>query len=471
MSALYAAFCAAAVSVLKEVNKHVTEPYMDEPFHVPQAQAYCAGNFSHWDPKITTPPGLYIVSVILKRFFIVKCALPTLRLTPLLALLILPLVLTRFLAYQKRVHPPSILSPSPAAVVLALHPLVFFYGFLYYTDVPSLLSVVTTIVLAQEERHWLAALAGAISCTFRQTNIVWVLYAYAASQIAYLRYRRNGVRLHDPLARQATFGDIPWSAFSLASLLPDILPAFVPYALVLAGFGGFLVWNGGIVLGDKSNHVPAFHVPQLYYLISCATAFCWPTLLRVPGLPSRILRKMFGGKLRTTCTILLCAVVCATINRYTIHHPFLLADNRHYTFYLWRRVILVHPAVKYLLAPVYIACGWAWWVAVGASSDNTLFQVLLIPLTAAPTLLPAPLLEPRYFVVPLVLMRGLLEGDVDEDLSDDAKEKATNAPRLSGFRLSPNTSLALEFAWYAVINAVTLYIFVYCPRGEVRFMW
>ena len=48
--------------------------------------------------------------------------------------------------------------------------------------------------------------AGAISCTFRQTNIVWVLYAYAASQIAYLRYRRNGVRLHDPLARQATFG-------------------------------------------------------------------------------------------------------------------------------------------------------------------------------------------------------------------------------------------------------------------------
>ena len=74
------------------------------------------------------------------------------------ALLILPLVLTRFLAYQKRVHPPSILSPSPAAVILALHPLVFFYGFLYYTDVPSLLAVVTTIVLAQEEKPWLAAL-------------------------------------------------------------------------------------------------------------------------------------------------------------------------------------------------------------------------------------------------------------------------------------------------------------------------
>ena len=34
----------------------------DEPFHVPQAQAYCNGEWSTWDPKITTPPGLYISS-------------------------------------------------------------------------------------------------------------------------------------------------------------------------------------------------------------------------------------------------------------------------------------------------------------------------------------------------------------------------------------------------------------------------
>ena len=32
--------------------------YEDEYFHVPQAQKYCKGDYS-WDPKITTPPGLY----------------------------------------------------------------------------------------------------------------------------------------------------------------------------------------------------------------------------------------------------------------------------------------------------------------------------------------------------------------------------------------------------------------------------
>lgn len=34
----------------------------DEIFHIPQAQQYCKGNFRSWDPMITTPPGMYVVS-------------------------------------------------------------------------------------------------------------------------------------------------------------------------------------------------------------------------------------------------------------------------------------------------------------------------------------------------------------------------------------------------------------------------
>jgi alpha-1,2-glucosyltransferase len=36
---------------------------------------------------------------------------------------------------------------------------------------------------------------------------------------------------------------------SVPAILPDILPPFIPYALTLALFGGFVIWNGGIVLG------------------------------------------------------------------------------------------------------------------------------------------------------------------------------------------------------------------------------
>ncbi|XP_061874522.1 dol-P-Glc:Glc(2)Man(9)GlcNAc(2)-PP-Dol alpha-1,2-glucosyltransferase isoform X2 [Colius striatus] len=45
------------------VSRHQRGPYMDEVFHVPQAQAYCHGRFLQWDPMITTLPGLYLVSV------------------------------------------------------------------------------------------------------------------------------------------------------------------------------------------------------------------------------------------------------------------------------------------------------------------------------------------------------------------------------------------------------------------------
>lgn len=48
-----------AVSIL--LNHIVPQPYMDEIFHIPQAQQYCKGNLRSWDPMITTPPGLAIL--------------------------------------------------------------------------------------------------------------------------------------------------------------------------------------------------------------------------------------------------------------------------------------------------------------------------------------------------------------------------------------------------------------------------
>ena len=40
--------------------------HQDEPFHAPQAQAYCRGDWSQWDPKITTPPGLFVSPAYLR---------------------------------------------------------------------------------------------------------------------------------------------------------------------------------------------------------------------------------------------------------------------------------------------------------------------------------------------------------------------------------------------------------------------
>lgn len=124
---------------------------------------------------------------------------------------------------------------------------------------------------------------------------------------------------------------------------------------------------------------------------------------------------------------------------------------------------MLHPIVPYLLIPGYIVCAWVWFLRVGEwgchsdvdrrkiivppGREQTLLQTLLLPLCTLPVLLPTPLLEPRYFLIPYVLMRA--------QLVNVAKG-----------------GLLLEGIWYGLINAGTMYVFLYKEReGLVRFMW
>lgn len=54
-------------------------------------------------------------------------------------------------------------------------------------------------------------------------------------------------------------------------------------------------------IGDKANHIPSFHVPQVYYFIGFATAFGWPALISGSGgfghLARDVWNRMFGGKM------------------------------------------------------------------------------------------------------------------------------------------------------------------------------
>ncbi|KIJ45656.1 glycosyltransferase family 59 protein [Sphaerobolus stellatus SS14] len=425
---------------------------MDEPFHVPQAQAYCRGEWETWDPKITTPPGLYILSIILSRIFMLKCNLPMLRLTPLLTLLCLPIILHRIRAFHHRISPArSFLAASFEDMVIASFPVAWFFGFLYYTDVPSLVSVLATIAAATQGQHTLAGLLGLVSCVFRQTNIIWTLYAFAISQLMVLRFEKKpkSQKLHDPPALEASPGDLLEILKTLPRAIPSLILPSIPYLLCCIAFAAFVVWNGGIVLGDKSNHIPVIHIPQVYYFVGFATLFGWPVLISYQGGPAALLRdvrqRMIGTPKRVIITTILLAGMVLSIHKFTIHHPFLLSDNRHYTFYVWRRVFRLHPVIPYLLAPVYLACAWVWFLRIG--KEQTLLQTLTLPLAILPSLLPTPLLEPRYFLIPYILLRA----------------QAVDVP---------TWSVALEGLWYAAINAATMYVFVYAERpGVGRFMW
>ena len=173
------------------------------------------------------------------------------------------------------------------------------------------------------------------------------------------------------------------------------------------------------------------------------------TLALVPATASLELNIMFRRrKILPRLLVLICFTMGALliVHFNTIVHPFSLADNRHYTFYVFR-ILLRHRATKYLVAPLYIMCAWSVIQALGAPAkvivpkdaksntdaagqktstteeadpapDNPLklnlasagegAQVSFVMAwlgTSALQLAAAPLVEPRYFIVPWIMWR------------------------------------------------------------------
>lgn len=161
--ALGTAWALVLALVAWSTSHEVREPYMDEIFHVPQAAAYCRGEWNKWDPKLTTPPGLYLISVLAAKAQHAiglgdgTCSSPpALRAVPLVSLLLLPWLLA---AIRLAVLGDKLGSGAGQTIALlegfslASLPPLWMLGFLYYTDVSSLVAVLLCYLLALQRRH------------------------------------------------------------------------------------------------------------------------------------------------------------------------------------------------------------------------------------------------------------------------------------------------------------------------------
>ena len=447
------------------------QPYMDEEFHLRQTQAYLAGNWTQWDPKITTPPGLYAAGVawhaaveaVLTAAGVDPLPQPLTTLRSLNAALYAPLVL---LLAELLVHPRVAVSllgrvapPRPAgglnseltALSIGSLPILFFFSGLYYTDVASLLSLLGLARLLHAERGW-AVDAGRAACSvwalsLRQTNVVWVGVLY-------------GLVVFDACA-----------VVSVADLLRK-LPRCVAETLLRHSFlpallcsaGALTAWNGSIVLGDRSNHAAAFHPTQMVYLTALAACFY----------PFACLRALHAGAVALPARAVVGAAAWAAFAAWCLRHhceahPFTLADNRHYTFYLWRRLHMDAPGAPYVKYAALVPLSTAGAAAAAHALRRVRPAVaLLLVLGTAATLVPSPLYEPRYYIVPLALLAVV--GNVA-----DASELTSVDEAESWASLTP---IVLHILLHCAVNVVTMYIFLdekyqfdYADGSVGRIMW
>lgn len=224
-------------------------------------------------------------------------------------------------------------------------------------------------------------------------------------------------------------------------------------------------------------------------------------------------------------------VALAIVHFNTIIHPFTLADNRHYMFYVFRYTILRRKWVRYALVPAYVLCWSICWKTLGGpqptydTTDSgrevqeqqgtkgkksgaksvkvkephtgaalsveppTLSAALLWLLATALSLSTAPLVEPRYFIMPWVFWRLLAPAwPASTPLASLRRSEGGGPGHLVESILAIgqrfDLRLFVETAWFLVVHLATAYMFIARPyywRSEdgslldggrlQRFMW
>ena len=240
---LVSAYFLVIVVIFTLVSKELPLPYMDEPFHYNQTLKYVNGQWSDWDPKITTLPGLYVINVPFLKIFegIFYYENDLLLMRGLNAFLFGPLITLVVWKITNNLN---------LSLLVTFLPTHFFYTFLYYTDTLSTLCVFCSIYCYIKKQKLLSALVGGFAVFTRQTNIVWVLVPV----------------LYDFLTDFAE-NRYFWNRFK-ASFFENF-----PHVLLGLSFLVFLTFNDfSITVGHKEFHSLSIHFAQIVYLL-CLTGF------------------------------------------------------------------------------------------------------------------------------------------------------------------------------------------------------
>ena len=218
-----------------------------------------------------------------------------------------------------------------------------------------------------------------------------------------------------------------------------------------------------------------------------------PVVKRLPKRPQALCQKYLIGEystsapgLASTTTMILCGLAAVHFN--TIVHPYTLADNRHYVFYVFR-ILLRHTAIRYLAVPFYIICALLTIRTLESPTANRaqvkqtmqdkqqvksetrqqpckVSFVAVWAITTTLSVATAPLVEPRYFIVPWIMWR-LHVPYLSDSRSQEPRSKSPYDARL-----------VLETAWLLTIDIAIGYYFLYRgfawpsePGNVQRFLW
>ena len=333
-----------------------------------------------------------------------------------------------------------------------------------------------------KSKHNYSMAFGILSILFRQTNIIWIGFFFMLcilneinkltkepkskntnknslaniSNLFQLAVQTNDI---SALLSSKTFYIKVFTedlSFRKRLLLKNLIQifnstsSFKPYLIQIIAFLTFVYYNEGIVVGDRSNHEASFHVCQLLYFSIFTVGLLFL---------SHFFQSFRNGfKLIKTAYfknfylfLISLVFINLIISKFTYEHKFLLADNRHYTFYIWSKFFKKYHLMKYFLSPVYYFCIFCIYKLL-ISNHKTFGWLVAYTICLCACLIPQRLLEFRYFIIPYLIFRLNIK-------SHSVK------------------FIFIEILLYTLINSVTVYLFLYktfywdSSNDIQRFMW
>ena len=426
------------------VNRNIPNSYMDEIYDLDQTMKFYELKYNTYNTTLSTFPGTFLLTSFFLRFvglftekfsFIVFA-----RIFTLIISIITILILGRF---NEEVNGKKKEYDYTFQLIIILIPIHFFCKFIFYTDSFSILGLVTYFYFRfKNSKNWLILLGtSSFAVLMKQNNIVWI----------------NLLPLAEGFSTLSLFLQNKNFSKFIENII-NIIKCYFPIIIVDLLFIGYFCWNDfSVVIGDKSHHEIGFHLAQINHILIVG-------LVMFPFINTHnfeVFNKNFYSKhnLLKFFSIFIIMLVCVfTFNQFSYEHEFILCDNRHYSFYYFKKIYNVLYLRKMIL--IYISFTYSMIISCNFKmlNDSKLWAFFICVVIC---LVPEQLFEFRYFLPCTVIFLFLLEKN-----------------KMNAQYLYNKIFNKFQIMIFIIENIIALYIFIarpfknlYFGNEESRFMF
>jgi alpha-1,2-glucosyltransferase len=171
---------------------------------------------------------------------------------------------------------------------------------------------------------------------------------------------------------------------------------------------------------------------------------------------------MYFGRHALAAYLFLVSASIIIVDKFTIVHPFILADNRHYVFYIYR----YFKWSQYLMCLVYPFC-FITIIRLIINTNEKLVKFITWGVASMLYLMVSPLVELRYFTVPFVLLALEIR---NRNLTFDVERVHKREIKVETWVNRMIYPTLIKIA----VNIAVIYVFLlrnFGPDGSSRFIW